>query len=266
MGFFDSLFAGKRSTPASSVAFHLDSAAHTYEEGVVGLEATTLDITPGCRRVAVIGLNGAGKTTLLKLLDGTLSATSGTVRIEADSVSYDPSVKRDLKRVEDMVGRVRREELPNAYYRAASIREAVESPLRKHKVPESERQAIIGNLFAHFDLASVAREPASALDGEKRHLLAIAAALSFSPAVIVADEPTKGLDEIASARVAKALFSYGKQVIFATHDTELITRPEYAIDRVIVVDEHRIVFDGDAHEAVGHYTDLIQARYKALKA
>ena len=110
-------------------------------------------------------------------------------------------------------------------------------------MPESERQAIIGNLFAHFDLASVAREPASALDSEKRHLLAIAAALSFSPAAIVADEPTKGLDEVASARVAKALFSYDKQVVFATHDTDLIVRPEYAIDRVLVVDDHRVVFE-----------------------
>ena len=224
MGFFDSLFAGKRSTPASSVTFHLDQAAHMYEDGNIGLEATTLDITPDSKRVAVIGLNGAGKTTLLKLLDGALAATSGTVRIEADGTAYDPAVKRDLKHVEDLVGRVRREEIPNAYYKAASIREAIDLPLKKHKVPESERQAIIGNLFAHFDLASVAREPASALDSEKRHLLAIAAALSFSPAAIVADEPTKGLDEVASARVAKALFSYDKQVVFATHDTNLIVR------------------------------------------
>ena len=55
MGFFDSLFAGKRSTPASSVTFHLGQAAHMYEDGNIGLEATTLDITPDSKRVAVIG-------------------------------------------------------------------------------------------------------------------------------------------------------------------------------------------------------------------
>lgn len=207
MGFFDSLFAGKRSTPASSVTFHLDQAAHMYEDGNIGLEATTLDITPDSKRVAVIGLNGAGKTTLLKLLDGALAATSGTVRIEADGTAYDPAVKRDLKHVEDLVGRVRREEIPNAYYKAASIREAIDLPLKKHKVPESERQAIIGNLFAHFDLASVAREPASALDSEAASA-GDRGRVELLPAAIVADEPTKGLDEVASARVAKALFSY----------------------------------------------------------
>ena len=266
MGFFDSLFAGRHAKPAATVTFRLDAAAHTYEDGNVGLEATTLAIGPDTKRVAVIGLNGSGKTTLLKLLDGALAATSGSVRIEADGASYDPSVKRDLRRVEDMVGRVRREEIPDAYYRAASIREAIDLPLKKHKVPESERQAIIGNLFAHFDLASVAREPASALDGEKRHLLAIAAALSFSPAAIVADEPTKGLDEVASAHVAKALFSYDRQVVFATHDTDLIVREEYAIDRTLVVDGHRVVFDGVPREAVAYYLGLVRSRYEAAKA
>ena len=266
MGFFDSLFSSKRPEATHDVTFTLDQAGHTYEDGNVGLEPTSLTITSESKRVAVIGLNGSGKTTLLQLLDGALSATSGSVRIDANGAAYDPSVKRDLKRIESMIGRVRREEIPNSYYKADSIREAIDEPLKKHKVPESERQAIIGNLFAHFDLAAVAREPASALDSEKRHLLAIASALSFSPAVIVADEPTKGLDEVASAHVAKALFSYDKQVVFATHDTELITRAEYAIDRTLVVDDHQVVFDGGPHEAVAFYTDLIRAKYEASKA
>lgn len=107
-------------------------------------------------------------------------------------------------------------------------------------------------------------QPASALDSEKRHLLAIASALSFSPAAIVADEPTKGLDEIGSAHVARALFGYDKQVVFATHDVEMLTRPVYAIDRVLVLDEHRIVFDGAPAEAAAYYNDLIRRQYEAL--
>ena len=158
MGFFDSLFSSKRPEGARDVTFTLDQAGHTYEDGNIGLKPTSLTITPESKRVAVIGLNGSGKTTLLQLLDGALAATSGSVRIDADGVAYDPSVKRDLKRIESMIGRVRREEIPNSYYKADSIREAIDEPLKKHKVPESERQAIIGNLFAHFDLAAVARE------------------------------------------------------------------------------------------------------------
>ena len=264
MGLFDSLF-GKDEALPSQVTFTLDQAGHTYEDGSVGLLPTSLTITPDDRRVAVIGLNGAGKTTLLKLLDGALAATSGSVSITAGETALSPAVKRDLKRIEDIVGRVRREEIPDSYYRAATIREAIDQPLKKHKVPESERHARIGNLFAHFDLAQVSKAKASELDSEKRHLLAIAAALSFEPSAIVADEPSKGLDEIGAAHVAKALFSYNKQVIFATHDTDMIRRPEYAIDRVLVLDEHAVAFDGAPAEAVAFYEDLIRRKYEAAK-
>ena len=126
MGFFDSLFSSKRPEATHDVTFTLDQAGHTYEDGNVGLEPTSLTITPESKRVAVIGLNGSGKTTLLQLLDGALSATSGSVRIDANGAAYDPSVKRDLKRIESMIGRVRREEIPNSYYKADSIREAID--------------------------------------------------------------------------------------------------------------------------------------------
>ena len=259
MGLFDPLF-GKDEALPSQVTFTLNQAGHTYEDGSVGLLPTSLTITPDDRRVAVIGLNGAGKTTLLKLLDGALAATSGSVSITAGETALSPAVKRDLKRIEDIVGRVRREEIPDSYYRAATIREAIDQPLKKHKVPESERLAIVGNLFTHFGLSTVARQSASSLNSEQRHLLAIASALSFSPAAIVADEPTKGLDEIGSAHVAKALFGYNKQVIFATHDVDMITRPQYAIDRALVVDDHAVVFDGKPAAAAAFYEDLIRSK------
>lgn len=265
MGLFDSLFGKSNVERASQVTFTLESAAHTYDDGNLGLAPTSLTIVPEDRRVAVIGLNGAGKTTLLKLLDGALIATTGSVHVQAGDNTLNPASKRDLKRIEDLIGRVRREEIPESYYRAADIREAIDLPLKRHKVPEAERQAIVGNLFAHFGLNAVARQPASALDGEKRHLLAIASALSFSPAAIVADEPTKGLDEVGSAHVANALFSYNKQVIFATHDVDLITRPQYEITRTLVVDEHQVVFDGNTNDAVAFYNDLIRQRYEAAQ-
>ena len=272
MGLFD-LFGGRHQPAArpTSVTFTLDNVGHRYEDNGVGLLPTSLTISPDTRRVAVIGLNGSGKTTLLKLLDGAITASVGTVAVTVgfgsgvDDEVLNPAVKRDLKRIEDVIGRVRREEIPNSYYQAKDIREAIDQPLKKHKVPESERQQIIGDLFSHFDLTNVARQPASALDSEKRHLLAIASALSFSPAAIVADEPTKGLDEIGSAHVARALFSYDKQVIFATHDIDLIQRSEYAIDRVLVLNEHELVFDGTPADAATFYNDLIRQQYEASK-
>lgn len=272
------LFFTARDLPRpAALRFTLDGAGHTYEDGQMGLEPISLTITE--RRVGIIGLNGSGKSTLLGLLDGSLAATRGTVTIQGirgssetsdDKTSTDETLdtasKRDRKRIDQLIGRVRREEIPNAFYRAATIGDAVDEALKKHKVPQSERQARIGNLFAHFALADVSRRRADELDSEKRHLLAIAAALSFDPSAIVADEPSKGLDEIGTRHVAEALFSYDKQVVFATHDTALITRPEYAIDRTLVLDEGTIAFDGAPDEAVAFYDQLIREKAAALRA
>ncbi|KFI97171.1 energy-coupling factor ABC transporter ATP-binding protein [Bifidobacterium stellenboschense] len=268
MGFF---FSRKPAAKPASLTFTLSGAGHVYDDGHVGLNPTNLTITE--KRVAIIGLNGSGKSTLLGLLDGSLTPSAGTVTITGVGTDGDPasptlstSSKRDLKTVDEWVGKVRREEIPNVFYRAENITQAVDESLKKHKIADAERAARIGNLFAHFGLQRMRKTKAAELDSEKRHLLAIAAALAFDPAAIVADEPSKGLDEIGTRHVAEALFTYDKQVIVATHDTDMIVRPEYAIDRTLVLDAQHVVFDGSPADAVAFYMDLIRKRYEAAKS
>ncbi|MBT1182064.1 ATP-binding cassette domain-containing protein [Bifidobacterium sp. CP2] len=261
MGFFFS----RRNTPKPvAVTFTLAGAGHMYEDGHVGLNPTDLVITE--KRVAVIGLNGSGKSTTLGLLDGSLKPSTGTVTLAGAGLTLDTSSKKDLKTVDEWVGKVRREEIPNSFYRAENIVKAVDESLKKHKIADAERSARIGNLFAHFGLQQIRNVKAAELDSEKRHLLAIAAALAFDPSAIVADEPSKGLDEIGTRHVAEALFTYDKQVIVATHDTDMIVRPEYSIDRTIVLDGGHVAFDGAPKEAVAFYMDLIRRRYEESKA
>mgnify|MGYP001037822744 FL=1 len=113
MGF---LFRPKELPRPASLTFTLDQAGHTYDDGHVGLAPT--DITISELRVAVIGLNGAGKSTLLGLLDGSLKANAGTVTIAGGEERLDPAVKKDAKRIDNLVGKVRREEIPNKIGRA----------------------------------------------------------------------------------------------------------------------------------------------------
>ncbi|PLS29568.1 energy-coupling factor ABC transporter ATP-binding protein [Bifidobacterium parmae] len=267
MGFF---FSRRPAAKPASLTFTLSGAGHVYDDGHTGLNPT--DLTIDEKRVAIIGLNGSGKSTLLGLLDGSLAPSAGTVTLAGAGTGGDPasptldtSSKRDLKTVDEWVGKVRREEIPNAFYRAQDITQAVDESLKKHKIADAERAARIGNLFAHFGLQRLRKAKAAELDSEKRHLLAIAAALAFDPAAIVADEPSKGLDEIGTRHVAEALFTYDKQVIVATHDTDMIVRPEYAIDRTLVLDAQHVVFDGSPADAVAFYTELIRKRYEAAK-
>ncbi len=261
MGFF---FARKDTPRPASLTFTLAAAGHTYDDGHVGLSPTDLTITE--RRTAIIGLNGAGKSTLLGLLDGSLTPSAGTVTVAGGGTSLDTSSKRDRRTVDEWVGKVRREEIPNVFYRAENIAKAVDDSLKKHKIADAERSARIGNLFAHFGLQRMRGAKAAELDSEKRHLLAIAAALAFDPAAIVADEPSKGLDEVGTRHVAEALFTYDKQVVVATHDTDMIVRPEYAIDRTLVLDGGHVAFDGTPQEAVAFYMELIRRRYEEARS
>ncbi len=115
--------------------------------------------------------------------------------------------KRDMKRIDELIGRVRREEIPESFHHADSIADAIDSMLKKRRVPESETPGDHRQSVRAFLLANAAKEPASALNSEQRHLLAIAAALSLRPSCIVADEPSKGLDEIGTAHVAASVLS-----------------------------------------------------------
>ena len=242
--------------------FTLDKAGVIYDAGSIGLQPTTLTISE--HRVAVIGANGSGKTTLLQLLDGTLKPTKGTVLIDDGERGLNPTSRHDRRRIEELVGHVRREELPESYLRAKNVREALETTLNKHRIAQSDANAQTARLLAHFHLNGVASQPAASLNSEQRHLLAIVAALIASPSTIVADEPTKGLDEIGTTRVADALFAFGPQVIMATHDLSLPTNPRYAIERVLVLDEQEVTFDGEPAQAVEFYNALIQKRLESL--
>ncbi|MDY5367326.1 ATP-binding cassette domain-containing protein, partial [Bifidobacterium sp.] len=129
MGIFSGLFSRGDDTPRPDhVTFTLAQASYTYEDGNTGLHDTTL--TLDTRRTAVIGLNGSGKTTLLKLLDGSLAPTSGSVTICAGEHTLHPGSRKDRKRVEQLIGCVRREEIPNSFYRSENIAKALDAHMQ----------------------------------------------------------------------------------------------------------------------------------------
>ena len=75
------------------------------------------------------------------------------------------------------------------------------------------------------------------------------------PQVLVCDEPTTLLDLRNADRIAAMLLALPQQVVLVTHQLDLVL--DY--QRVIVMDEGRVVFDGDAHQAVQHYQQLMRA-------
>lgn len=141
MGF---LFRPKELPRPASLTFTLDQAGHTYDDGHVGLAPT--DITISELRVAVIGLNGAGKSTLLGLLDGSLKANAGTVTIAGGEERLDPAVKKDAKRIDNLVGKSPRGDseqlLPSGEYFRGCFRSAEKAQGARVRTSCAHRQSV----------------------------------------------------------------------------------------------------------------------------
>lgn len=112
-------------------------------------------------------------------------------------------------------------------------------------------------------VAHMTREDLSEAFGRGKGLVEY---LGFAPAAIIADEPTKGLDERDAPQLARAVFSYDTQVVFATHDTTLLLSPDYEIDRAIILDEGHVTFDGSPRDAVAAYDRLVRERFEAARS
>lgn len=265
MSVFDSLFPSRRRRPpAQTVDIELHGAGYVYADGSVGCEPTDLRIAHDGGNVAVIGLNGAGKSTLIRMVGAQESPTSGAADYIVDGEPRELSRRADRPVVASAIGYVSLDHVRAHFQRAKSVEDALDGYLEHHHVPPTERAARIGDLLAAFDLGEVRHMRLDALDGERLHLLAMAVACCHLPAMLVADEPTRGLDEISSAHVAQRLFRYGRPVVFTTHDVELIADERYEIRRVLVMDEAHIVFDGDPRHATDFYTQLIRSKYQAM--
>ncbi|MQW77741.1 ATP-binding cassette domain-containing protein [Nocardioides sp. dk4132] len=203
------------------------------------LEETTLDLTE--RRIALIGPNGSGKSTLARLVNGLVTATTGTVTVEGLDVA---AQGREVRR---RVGFVFTD--PAAQLVMPTAVEDVALSLRRTHRGRTARQRAALEVLERHGLGDLADRSVHALSGGQRQLLALAGVLATGPSVLVADEPTTLLDLRNSRHVADLLFGLEQQLVLVTHDLELAARCE----RALVVDGGKIVHDGPGPESVARY-------------
>lgn len=197
------------------------------------------------RRIGVIGANGSGKSTLARLLNGLALPTSGSVTVLGDDT------RRQGARIRRRVGFLFTD--PDAQIVMPTVAEDVAFSLRRRKLPREEVRRRVEEVLARHGLAGHADHPAHQLSGGQKQLLALCSVLVLEPEILVMDEPTTLLDLRHSRQVAEVLRTLPMQVIVVTHDLPLLE----GFDRVLVLDEGRIVADGTPESAVGHYRKLM---------
>lgn len=229
-----------------------NQASVVSHDGATILHPFSLELTE--QRVAVIGANGSGKSTLARLINGLVEPSSGTVTIAgADDSASALDTVADGSAVRRAVGFVFTD--PAAQLIMPTVIEDVELSLRREHRDASDRRLAAVAALARFGLDGFAERSVHALSGGQQQLLAIATVLATGPRILVTDEPTTLLDLRNTRVIGDLLTSLPQQVVIVTHNLDLAART----DRVLVVDQGRIVFDGEPAAAIAHYRDSVTA-------
>src|SRR6476661_8142543 len=192
-------------------------------------------------RVGVIGANGSGKSTLLRLINGLVQPTSGTVTVDGDDTVG------AVRKVRRNVGFVFTDPLSQLVMPTG--REDVELSLRRSTKNGAERRRLADKALERLGLLHLADQSIYELSGGERQLMALAAVLAVNPRVLVLDEPSTLLDLRNRELLRRTLPHLDQQIIMSTHDLDLALD----MDRVLVIDQGRVAFDGAPAEAVAAY-------------
>ncbi|WP_326744267.1 ATP-binding cassette domain-containing protein [Streptomyces sp. NBC_01724] len=236
---------GRLRTPAPRSAPEGVMEATTRVEGlgvrrgrVEALRRVTLSVAPG-ETVALMGRNGAGKSTLLAALVGLVGPTTGTVLVGGRAPHR--THPRDMVR---RVGLVPQE--PRDLLYADTVAAECAAADADAGAAAGSCRALVSELLPDVPDDTHPRD----LSEGQRLALALAIVLTARPPLLLLDEPTRGLDYAAKARlirVLRDLAAEGHAIVLATHDVELAAELAH---RVVILADGEIVADGPTRQVV----------------
>ena len=199
---------------------------------VVALDAVSMDIEEG-EVHGLLGPNGAGKTTLVKVLSTVLLPTAGSASVLGHDVVRETSAVRPLIGI--VLGGDR-----GLYWRLTG-RENLEYWAALYNVPASTAKRRVSDLLDMVGLSDRADYLVEGYSRGMRQRLHLARGLVGNARVIFLDEPTAGMDPVASRefrRLVESLRSEGRTVLLTTHD---MAEAEAVCDRVTLIDKGKVL-------------------------
>ena len=184
--------------------------------------------------VCLLGPNGVGKTTLVENLLGSLTPTSGTVRV----LGTDP--RRAGADFWARIGLVQQNWTDHPKWRVKDQLEWI----RSVQLTAASRVIGVDEVLDAVGLADKADSRLSRLSGGQRRTVDFAAALMAAPELLVLDEPTTSLDPVSKARLHDLILARvddDATIVMTTHD---LAEAERLASRVLIMNEGRIIADG----------------------
>jgi energy-coupling factor transport system ATP-binding protein len=234
----------------------LKNVSYTYGKGTVfevnALSDINLAIEEG-QFIGVIGHTGSGKSTLIQHFNALMQPTEGKVLFEGEDIWGEKYDRRALRSKVGLVFQYPEHQL----FEADVLSDAAFGP-KNQGLSKEEAEARAREALAQvgFPEKFYGHSPFELSGGQKRRV-AIAGVLAMNPKVLILDEPTAGLDPKGRDEILDQI-SYlhekrGITIILVSHSMEDVAR--YA-DRLIVVNDGKIPYDGTPREVFTNYEEL----------
>jgi sodium transport system ATP-binding protein len=182
----------------------------------------------------LLGPNGAGKTTTLRMLYTLMKPDQGRILIDGIDAAEDPlAVRRQLGVLPDARG----------LYKRLTARENIDYFARLHGLPENELAPRREALVKALDMEEIGDRRTEGFSQGQRVKTAIARALIHDPRNVILDEPTNGLDVMATRALRQFMLklkSEGRCVLFSSHIMQEVAA---LCDRIVVIAHGRVVAD-----------------------
>jgi phospholipid/cholesterol/gamma-HCH transport system ATP-binding protein len=210
------------------------------------LNGLTFNVRDG-ENLVVIGLSGTGKSILLKNMVGLIKPTSGSIIV--DGIDITKCSLSQLRETQKKMGYVFQEA---ALFDSLTIYENVAFGLKNlSSMPASQIGKRVTECLAMVGLKSdIEKLKPSSLSGGMKKRAAIARTIAYSPRYIFYDEPTTGLDPIMSDVISDLIIHLRDKLkitsVAVSHDMKSAHK---MADRIIMLYQGRIVFDGTPTEA-----------------
>ncbi|MFI6871222.1 ABC transporter ATP-binding protein [Nocardia sp. NPDC050406] len=206
--------------------------------------------------LCLLGPNGAGKTTTVEILEGFRMRSAGRVEV----LGTDPAHGGEDWRAR--VGIVLQSWRDHGKWRVRELLEHLGAYYAAYSTETVERPWDAAALVAAVGLTEQANHKVKMLSGGQRRRLDVAIGLVGRPELVFLDEPTAGLDPVARRgfhELVEGLAAAGATtILLTTHD---LAEAEKLADRILVLDEGRIVADGTAAELARQITGTDEVRW-----
>ena len=196
--------------------------------------------------VVIIGPSGSGKSTLLRCMNYLEEPTSGKVSV--DGIVLDGEA--NINKVREEVGMVFQRF--NLFPHMTVLDNIMLAPIKVRHITKAEAEDTARKLLARVGLADKADAYPSQLSGGQQQRVAIARALAMKPKVMLFDEPTSALDPEMVGEVLDVMRKLAEEGMTMVIVTQEMSFAREVGDRLLFVDDGRIIEQGDPKEVFEH--------------